>query len=608
MIRRIALAASVTVSAAPVILAVHAGLTLITAAVPVLSAWLTKLVIDSLMGRASLGTVLAFALALATAGAVAAVLPQLIRYLQAELGRRTGEVIQERLFAAMERFTGLARFEDPRFLDQLRLAQAPGGTVPHSNEVLDGAFGVVRSVFMITGFLGSLFLLNPWMSGLVLVAGVPILVGETALARRRAGMLWQLGPTERQEMFYGSLLSTVEAAKEIRLFGLGGFLRDRMLASRRAANTAKRVLDRRDLFIQAGLGFLAAAVAGAGLVWAAVSARDGWLSVGDIAVFVAAVAGVQAGLASLAGEVARCHQASLLFDHYMSVTTAAPDLPVAVRPLRMSSLRRGIELRDVWFRYAPGRPWILRGIDLTLHHDQSVALVGLNGAGKSTLVKLLCRFYDPTRGAIFWDGVDIREFDIEELRRRIGAVFQDYMDYDMTAAENIALGDLTAIEDRARLQEAAERAGIHRELTELPYGYDTLLSRMFFMETDKENPETGVVLSGGQWQRLALARAFLRGQRDFMILDEPSSGLDARAEHEIHAALDRHRRGRASLLISHRLGATRDADLIVVLSNGRIVEQGDHATLMEAGGPYARLFTTQAAGYQTDREIALTDL
>jgi ATP-binding cassette subfamily B protein len=267
-----------------------------------------------------------------------------------------------------------------------------------------------------------------------------------------------------------------------------------------------------------------------------------------------------------------------------------------VVPRALPPLWCGIELRDVWFRYSEDHPWALRGVNLHIPHGTAVALVGRNGAGKSTLVKLLCRFYDPTHGAILWDGVDIRDVDVDDLRQRIGAVFQDYMSYDMTAAENIALGDLDAFNDARRIRAAAQRAGIHATLARLPHGYDTLLSRMFFMGDD--NPESGVVLSGGQWQRLALARAFLRARRDLMILDEPSAGLDAEAEHEIHASLRRYRGGQTSLLISHRLGAVRDADHIVVLHDGRVVEHGDHRTLMAGGGHYARLFTMQARGYQ----------
>ncbi|MGW5698242.1 ABC transporter ATP-binding protein [Streptomyces asiaticus] len=464
------------------------------------------------------------------------------------------------------------------------------------------ALGIGRALMTIVGLLGSLFLLSPAMTALVLVAGVPTLLAEIVLSRRQARVYWDIGHTERREFFYSTLLTSVDAAKEIRLFGIGGFLRGRMLADRQASNSARRALDRQQALFQAGLGLLAALVSGAGLLWAVRTARSGGLSVGDVAIFVAAVAGVQGATAALAGQIANSYQALLMFEHYAVVTTAGPDLPVSVTPRPLPRLRQGIELRDVWFRYSDDHPWVLRGVSLRIPHGSTLALVGLNGTGKSTIVKLLCRFYDPTHGAILWDGVDLRDVDPAALRRRIGAVFQDYMRYDITAAENIGLGDLDSFDDRARVQTAAEQAGIHDTLVTLPQGYETLLSRMFFMESDKDDPETGVVLSGGQWQRLALARAFLRDQRELMILDEPSSGLDAEAEHEIHASLRRHRGNRTSLLISHRLGTVRDADLIVVLSEGRVVERGNHHALMTAGQVYARLFTLQSTGYRTGPE------
>jgi ATP-binding cassette subfamily B protein len=432
----------------------------------------------------------------------------------------------------------------------------------------------------------------------LLLAGVPTLLAELMLARRRAAVQWTLGPTERREMFYSGLLSSVEAAKEIRLFGLGPFLRGRMIDEARTANTARRVVDRREAIVHSGLALLAALVAGGGLVWAVLAARRHELTPGDITMFVAVVAGAQAALTELVGRWAVAHGELLLFDHYATVLDAAPDLPTPVEPVPLRPLRAGIELRDVWFRYADDHDWVLRGVSLHIPHGQAVGLVGHNGAGKSTLVKLLCRFYDPTRGSIHWDGTDIREVPVEELRARIGGVFQDYMQYELSAGENIALGDLSALGDRSRLASAARRAGMHEVLTALPRGYDTLLSRMFFEGDDVNGGDLGVHLSGGQWQRLAVARALLRDHWDLMILDEPSAGLDAQAEHDLHAELHAHRQNRTTLLVSHRLGAIRDADLIVVLADGVITETGDHATLMAGGGTYADLFTIQAAGYQ----------
>jgi ATP-binding cassette subfamily B protein len=602
--RRVTVACALAAKAAPGTLSLYVGLTLAAGALPVVGAWLTKLVLDALVGGATQGTLIALGAGLAAAGVAAGTTPQVAQYLRAELDRRVGLLAQDRLFTAVEGFVGLGRFENPQLLDRLRLAQQAGGLTP--NQAVDGVLGIGRAAITITGFCASLFLLSPAMTVLVLASGVPTLVAEIALSRRRARMFWDIGPVERREIFYSGLLSSVQAAKEVRLFGIGAFLRCRMLTERKAANAAKRAMDQREALVQAGLGLLAGLVSGGGLIWAIGAARQGLLSVGDITIFVAAVAGVGGALTTLAGEVARAHHSLLMFDHYIAMTMAGPDLPVAAEAQAPSPLRSGIELRDVWFRYSDDHPWALRGLDLRIPYGKALALVGCNGAGKSTLVKLLCRFYDPTRGAILWDGVDLRDLDVVELRRRIGAVFQDYMYYDMTAAENIALGDLDAFNDRDRIQTAAKRAGIHKGLTELPRGYDTLLSRMFLMAADEDNPETGVMLSGGQWQRLALARAFLRNRCDLMILDEPSAGLDAAAEHEIHTSLKEHRARQTSLLISHRLGTVRDADLIVVLGDGQIVEQGDHATLMAAGGEYARLFTLQAAGYEAQEDSMIT--
>jgi ATP-binding cassette subfamily B protein len=477
--------------------------------------------------------------------------------------------------------------------------------------VIDSGIALGGGVITTVGFLGSLVWISPVMAAVVLVAAVPALVAQLRLSHRRAGMMWTLGPVERREFFFGALLADVQAAKEIRLFGSGPFLRGRMMAERRTADEHKRRMDLRDLYTQGGLGLLSAAVASTGLMWAIVNAYAGVITAGDVTMLVSAIAGVQGALTTLTMSLAGAHQQLLMFEHFLAVIETGPDLPTAVNPVPAPPLERGIQLRDVWFRYSDEHPWVLSGVDLFLPAGQAVALVGHNGAGKSTLVKLLCRLYDPTKGAVLWDGVDLRDMDPTELRRRIGVVFQDFMHYDLTAAENIALGDIGTVGDidtlggdklgdRDRITAAARLAGIHDTLAELPNGYDTLLSRIFISEQDKADPQTGVVLSGGQWQRLALARAFLRDRQDLLILDEPSSGLDAVAEHEVHTRLRERRHGRTSVLISHRLGAVRNADQIVVLDHGAITEHGTHEKLITADGLYAQLFQLQAAGYQQE--------
>lgn len=596
ILRRLATAGALAGRACPLVLAVHAALALVMGAVPVAAAWLTKRLLDGLVEGHAGRELIATSAALAAVGVLGRLIPQLSQFCKAEMDRCVGLLAQRRLFDAVNGFIGLGRFENPRFLDELRLARQGGGSNP--GQAVDGILGVLRSGTTISGFLVSLWLLSPWMSVFIVLFSAPALAAEISLSRRRARAVRQMSPAERREFFYGNLLSSVQAAKEVRLFGIGNFLRDRMIAERRSVDAAKRAVDQRGLWVQAGLGTLSALATGGGLLWSIQAAHEGRLSVGDVMVFTAAAAGVQGCLAAIAADVARTHHALTLLGHYVAVVTTGPELPVSATPERLPGLRRGIELRDVWFRYSPEHAWVLRGVSLFIPQGACIALVGLNGAGKSTLVKLLCRFYDPHRGVILWDGVDIKEVRPEELRCRVGAVFQDFMSYDLTAAESIALGDLSALGDRERIRTAAGRAGVDDILRNLPHGYDTLLSRSFFLESDKNDPSTGVVLSGGQAQRVALARAFLRDRRDLLILDEPSAGLDARAEHEIHTAIRTHRTGRTSLLISHRLSAVRDADRIVVLSEGRVTEQGTHDSLLAARGDYQRLFSLQAAGYQ----------
>lgn len=590
--------------AAPAGVVAQAGLALAGGGAPVLAAWLTKSVLDRLTAADTpLTPLLAAAAGLAATGVVLAVVPHAVSYTATELERRVALLARERLYTAVNALPGLSKLEDPAFQDRLQLAEQGSRSGP--GRLVTSLVGAGQAAVSLSGFIATLVALSPVTAAVVLASALPAFLVQLSLSRAQAAMLWRTGHGQRREVFYARLLSTPYAAKEVRLFGLGTFFRDRMLSELTAVNAEHRRLGRRQVRAHGALALLAATVAGAGLVWVISQAKAGALTVGGVAVFVAAVAGVQGALANGVQHAATAHHGLLLFEHYQTVLTIDPDVPVPARPHAVPVLRHGIALHDVWFRYSADHPWVLRGVDLFIPHGRTVALVGLNGAGKSTLVKLLCRFYDPTRGAIEWDGIDVREVDPARLRERIGAVFQDFSAYDLTAAENIGVGDLAALDDRSRIEAAARRAGAHDMVTGLPRGYDTLLTRVFFQGSDADDPQTGVLLSGGQWQRVALARALLRDGRDLMILDEPSAGLDAQAEYEVHAALRAHRAGRTALLISHRLSAVRDADLIVVLADGRVVEQGSHAELMAMQGRYAELFEVQARGYA---DLASTDL
>ena len=586
-------AARLAWSSGPGRLLLRMALTLVAAAVPVTIAWLTKIVLDRL--TTSDRPLLTPALLLAAAGVVAAVLPHLVQYLEAQVLRAIDLTARQRLYAAVARMPGLRRLEDPAFQDRLALAGETGTTGP--SEVVTSMLAAVQGVLMLAGFVATLAVLNAWMLVPIVLAAAIALDGQLRLSRYRARLHGDLGHATRREMFYAQLLNSTSAAKEVRLYGLGGLFAARMVRELRWANARRSRMDRRELLVQGLHALVATVVAGVGLIWAVQAARAGRLTVGDVSIFVVALAGVQDGIAILISSAGRLHEALLLFGHYRYVVAAGPDLTVRAAAT-VDPLTSGVELRDVWFRYGDDLPWVLQGVSLTIPAGRSTALVGENGCGKSTIVKLLCRFYDPQRGAVLWDGVDLRDLEPDQLRRRIGTVFQDYMCYELSAADNIGLGDTTALRDLDRVRRAARRAGIDPALAALPRGYDTMLSRAFDNPLH-DDPGTGVMLSGGQWQRVALARALVRDRADLLILDEPNAGLDAEAEHEVHQQLNAHRAGRTSLLISHRLSTVRDADTIVVLAAGRVAEQGTHDELMAAGGRYARLFRLQAAGYRT---------
>ncbi|WP_026209129.1 ABC transporter ATP-binding protein [Catelliglobosispora koreensis] len=584
--------------ASPLRLLCYLVLALITGMVPVMLAWFTKMLLDRLGGTATHNlTLLAFAVA--GTGLLGALIPHLSRYLMAEYSRAVSLATQDRLYAKVNTFNGLRNFENPEFHNQLRVAQHTGSAAPV--RVADSAINLCRTFITTAAFLGSLWTISPPITLVVLVSAIPMLIGEVRLARQRADAFVNISSRERREVFYAGLLANLQAAKEIRLFGIGDLLRTRMRVVRKEADAMRRSLDRRTVSLEGGLGLLAMLVSGGGLVWIVIRAGRGELTVGDVAMFLAAIAGVQGGLSSAATSIAFAHQDLLNFRRYLEVLDTPADLPEPAKTVALPPLRRGIELRDVWFRYSPDRPWILRGVNLFIPHGTSLGLVGRNGAGKSTLVKLICRFYDPERGAILWDGVDVRDVPIAQLRQRLSAVFQDYMHYDLSARENIGIGDLDRLDDLDAVRASARLAGIDDKISALSDGYETALTRLFLSSSGKDD---GVLLSGGEWQRVALARSFMRKEPELLILDEPSSGLDAAAEYEVHQRLREHRSDRTSLLISHRLGTLRDADMIVVLADGVIIEQGRHDSLIHAEGEYAELFRMQANGYQLDTAAA----
>ncbi|MEO3746635.1 ABC transporter ATP-binding protein [Plantactinospora sp. B5E13] len=587
--------------AAPLAAAISMVVMVVGGLAAVATAWSTRALIDGLSADDS--AKLWFGVA--GFGLLAIVSPVILhvsQYAQRDAERRVTIRTQQELFAAVSAHPGLKELEDSSFHDRLRLAHEASRFAPTQLNSLVLAVG--QETITVVAFGVTLVRWSPLVGALVLLAAVPTLLAQIRLARMRGAMLERTVPMIRRQAFYAALLLDMRAAKEIRLFGLGAFFQGRLLDELRAAQAQERHQDRLALWVDSVLAALTGLVSLVALTVFVVRVADGRGTVGDLVLVIAALAALQMSASGLVRQIAMLGETFIMFGHYVDITAVTREVrktgPLPPAP----PLAQGLEFDDVWFRYAPDHDWVLRGLTLRIPRGSSLAMVGDNGAGKSTVVKLLCGFHTPSRGVIRWDGVDITTLDPASLRARIGATFQDFMTYELSAHDNIAIGDISARDDRSRIRAAAVTADLDSVLSGLPRGYDTMLTRAF---RDGDTADAGVVLSGGQWQRLALARAVLREGTDLLILDEPSSGLDVATEYEISRRLVSLRRTRTSLLISHRLNTVRGATSIAVLSGGRILEQGSHDELIASGGRYAELFRLQASGYDDARapEVAL---
>ena len=393
---------------------------------------------------------------------------------------------------------------------------------------------------------------------------------------------------ERKAYEFHWMLTDSIHAKEVRLFGLGGLFRERYRDLRKILHKERLRLSKSraffDLIAQAGamvslFGMLAF------IAWTTI---QGSMTLGDMVMYYQAFQRAQGSLQQIVGGLSGLYEDSLFLSHFYGFLDLKPQVAELLHPLAVPHpMQRGIAMEDVSFRYPSGEKLILKDIRLTIRPGEVVALVGDNGSGKTTLAKLLCRFYDPTTGRITMDGVDFHDYDLQALRREITMIFQDYIHYPLTARENIWIGDVDSSPEDDRISKAAQRAGADRLIRGLPKGYDTILGNRF---------EDGVELSIGEWQKVALARAFLRDAQ-LIILDEPTSAMSVQAEYEVFQAMRELLNGRAALLISHRFSTVRMADMICVLEAGGFVEQGSHEELMRLGGRYARLYEMQARPY-----------
>lgn len=480
----------------------------------------------------------------------------------------------------------LEQFENPVFYD--KLDRARNRTVDRVM-LMSQAFAQAQSVLTMVVLAISLVAFSPWFIVLLIVAILPSFLGEAHFSSLAYSLTFQWTPQRRELDYLRWTSASVETAKEVKIFGLGGFLKERyrVLADRYFRANRSLALRRASwssLFSMVGnVGYY---VAFGVFVYRTAS---GQLSIGDLSFLVGAFSRLRGLVQGVLFGFAMMSEGALytrdLFDFFALQPTVQP--PPTPRPFPRP-IKHGFTFENVGFKYPSTERWILRNLSFTLHAGEKLALVGANGAGKTTLVKLLSRLYDPQEGRILLDGHDLREYDPKELLHEIGVIFQDFVRYQFTAADNIAIGQIEAREDRPRIESAAQRSQADAAIAKLPTGYDSLIGKRF---------EGGVDLSGGEWQKIALARAYMRDAQ-LLILDEPTAALDARAEHEVFKRFSELSQSRTATLISHRFSTVRMADRIMVLEDGQCHEIGTHQELLALNGRYAQLFNLQAEGYR----------
>ena len=593
------------------------ALTLVGGVVPLGVAYVGKRIVDAVVARDRDGTlrwVLAELALVVTLSLVQRGLALVRNVLGARLGLDINVDILQKALGL-----GLPAFEDPEFYDKLTRARREASSRPIS--LITGAFGLVQSVITLVGYGALLVRFSGWAVIALCVATVPATIAEMRFSKVAFKTRNRRSPESRRLMYLEYVLANDEHAKEVKLFGLGPTLleRYRQLGEKFYAEDRKLFVRRTkwtQLLSLVGTGAFYAAYTAMALLAAA-----GRLTLGNMTLYVVAFRQGQQAFQSALGAIGDIYEHNLYMSNLweylrLADASAASGIPAldpregshraihATAPSGSTALAhepgthgapsraRGAEivLDDVGFKYPGKQDWALRHVSITIAAGESVALVGENGAGKTTLVKLLTRLYEPSEGRILLDGVDLREWEPETLRRRFGVLFQDFNQYQLRVRENVGFGSVDHLEDEPRVERAVVRGGASEVVSHLAGGLDAPLGRWF---------QDGSELSGGQWQKIALARAFMREEADVLVLDEPTASLDAEAEHAVFERFRELAQGRTTIVISHRFPTVRMARHIVVLDHGTVVEQGTHDTLVAvSGGRYARMFALQAEGYR----------
>ena len=576
------------------------GIRLIRAFLPIATLYVGKLIIDEAVRLLGLGVTqeltdawqsgqldhlllllgLEFGLAI-----LADLLGRMVAYVDTLLSERFTNATSIRLMEHAATLD-LEDFEDADLQDKLDRARRQ--TMGRMN-LLSQLFGQAQDVITVISFAVGLLAYAPWLMVLLAVALIPAFLGESHFNALNYALNFQWTPERRQLEYLRQMGASVDTAKEVKIFNLNRFFieRFRFLSDKFYAGN-KILAGKRALWgtLLAALGTLGYYIAYAYIAWRTVR---GDFSIGDLTFLAGSFRRLRQLLESLLSGFSQVASQALYLDDLYSFFKIEPEICSKADAIPVPTpIRSGFVFDNVGFRYEGADRWALRGLSFELHAGEVLALVGENGAGKTTLVQLLARLYDPDEGRILLDGRDLRDYDMEQLRANIGVIFQDFVRYHLTAAENIGVGQIDEMYDRTRIEQAARRGMADEVIADLPKGFEQIIGRRF---------KDGVDLSGGQWQKIAIARAYMRDAQ-VMILDEPTAALDARSEFEVFERFKELSDNRTAVLISHRFSSVRMADRILVLADGKVESSGTHEQLMAHGGRYAELFELQASGYR----------